>query len=251
MKVRERLYEVALEKGLRQSTLVSYETLLGRLGLLDTEVEQVGQQAVLDALWAIQSPNSRRSAVVAVRSVLGLQIKIPKGVPRRYTLPDEDTLRLALMTSPHEVRALTMLYCGLRVGEACAVTGADVIEDRLRVDKQVVQVHRTGYPTVTRIGPVKANEAEVVIPHWLARQVLTLTTTTKPDTVRESLRRAGLKVGIRLNPHMLRHACATMLLERGVPMLVVSGQLRHSDIATTLRTYAQHDSGRAIHDAFG
>ena len=43
---------------------------------------------------------------MAVRSVLGLEIKIPRGVPRRYDLPDEDTLRLALTTTPHEVRGL-------------------------------------------------------------------------------------------------------------------------------------------------
>jgi len=47
-------------------------------------------------------------------------------VPRRYVLPDEDTLRLALMTTPHETRGLLMMYCALRLGEACAVTSRDV-----------------------------------------------------------------------------------------------------------------------------
>ena len=77
--------------------------------------------------------------------------------------------------------------------------------DRLTVDKQVVQLRRTGHPTVNRVGPVTSNEAAVIIPHWLTGPVLSLTETAKPDCVRESLRRAGQKVGISLTPHMLRH----------------------------------------------
>jgi integrase len=34
-------------------------------------------------------------------------------------------------------------------------------------------------------------------------------------------------------------------------MMVVSRQLRHSDVATTLRVYTQHNAGTHIHSAFG
>lgn len=247
--VRDRLFAVAMEKGLRQSTVLSYERLLGRLGILD-EVE-VSQEEVLSRLWTIDNPNTRRAAVIALRSVFGWRIKIPRGVPRRYDLPDEDTLRLALMTSPHEVRGLLMMYAGLRIGEACAVTMHSVSGDRLTVDKQVIQLRRTGYPTVTRIGPVKSSEATVIIPHWLTGLVTTLDGTEKPDCVRESLRRAGRKVGIDLTPHMLRHWYATTMLERGVPLPLVQQQMRHSDIAVTLRTYVQYRAEGSIHDTFG
>ena len=75
--------------------------------------------------------------------MLGFGFKIPRGVPRHYDLPDEDTLRLALMTSPHEIRGLLMAYAGLRLGEACAITRLDVAGDRLRVDKQVQALRET------------------------------------------------------------------------------------------------------------
>jgi integrase len=251
VKVQEQLYAVAMDKGLRQSTVLSYERLLGGIGALHEEVGIVTREWALERLWSMDNPNTRRSTVIALRSVLGLQIKIPRGVPRRYDLPDEDTLRLALMTSPHEVRGLLMMYAGLRVGETCAVTAADVAGDRLRVDKQVVQLHQTGRPTSVRIGPVKTTEAELVIPHWLAPRVATLTETTRPDLVRESLRRAGRKVGISLNPHLLRHWYATTMLARGVPLSLVSKQMRHSDIAVTLRTYSQDQGGDTIHQVFG
>lgn len=251
MTVRESLHAMALSKGLRQSTVLSYERHLLRLGLLDREVGEVAEAEALAALWTIDNPNTRRAAVIALRSVFGWTIKIPRGVPRRYDLPDEDTLRLALMMSPHEPRGLLMMYAGLRIGEACAITSSDVAGDRLRVDKQVQQLHQTGKATTLRVGPVKTNEADVVIPHWLNPIVLSLEATGKPDVVRESLRRAGLRVGIRLNPHLLRHWYATTLIARGVPLNVVSEQMRHSDVAVTLRTYSQSDTATTIHDTFG
>lgn len=216
---------------------------------MELEVEEATRDLCVERLWQLDNANTRRATVIAIRSVLGHQIKIPRGVPRRYDLPDEDTLRLALITSPHEARGLLMMYAGLRIGEACAITLADVSGDRLSVDKQVVQLHRTGQPTVVHIGPVKTWEATVVIPNWMTDVVLSLTETAKPDVVRESLRRAGRKVGISLNPHLLRHWYATTLLARGVPLSLVSKQMRHSDIVVTLRTYSQHDDGQ-IHDIF-
>ena len=183
--------------------------------------------------------------------MLGLPIRIGKPVSRRYDLPDENTLRLALMTSPYEVRGLLMMYGGLRLGEACAITRNDVTGDRLNVDKQIQALRETGKPTVIHTTRVKSGEATIIIPAWLTERLRGVTETVKPDSVRESLRRGGKRVGISLNPHQLRHWYATTALERGVPMMVVSQQLRHSDIATTLRVYTQHDPGKHIHEAFG
>lgn len=250
MNVRQRLYSVALERGLRETTVVSYERLLGRLSLLDLDVEQVTPEQVTEALWTIDSPNTRRAAVIAVRSVLGIPLRIPKGIPRRYDLPDETTLRLALMTCTYETRALLMAYGGLRLGEACAIEPGDLRGDRLRVARQVIEVWKDGAAQV-RVGPTKTAEADVVIPGWLGERLGALEGTDKPSTVREAIRRAGTRVGLHLNPHQLRHWHATMLLERGVPLIVVSRQMRHSDIATTLRTYHQVDAAQAIHDALG
>lgn len=237
MTPRESLYSVALERGLRPSTVASYESFLKILGILD--MPDPDQATVLARLWEVDNPNTRRSCVIALRTVMGWSIKIPKGVSRTYDLPDEDTLRLALMTSPHEARALLMMYAGLRLGEACAVTPKDLKGDRLTIDKQVTQVFRTGSPTRTSVGPVKGSVGYVVIPDHLVPYINSLVGTDKPDCVRESLRRAGRKVGISLNPHQLRHWYATTMLNRGAPLGLVSKQLRHSDVSVTLRTYYQ------------
>jgi len=250
MTVRERLNQVALEKDLRPSTRIAYQRAMTQLGVLHLKVNEVTQQQVTDALWTLSNPNTRRGAAIAARSVFGFKIKIGKSVPRRYQLPEEDTLRLALMTSPHETRGLLMMYCALRLGEACAITRADIAGDRLRVDKQVQALRETGLPTIVGLAETKGDESDVVIPAWLAERVQGLTETAKPDGVRESLRRAGARVGIALNPHQLRHWSITTMIKRGLPLELVRQQARHSDISVTLTFYEEYNSSM-VHDIFG
>jgi integrase len=53
---------------------------------------------------------------------------------------------------------------------------------------------------------------------------------------KQAVEKAGVAY---LKPHALRHTHATLLLEAGVPMHVVSSRLGHKDVATTMRVYAQ------------
>lgn len=139
-----------------------------------------------------------------------------------------------------------MMYAGLRIGEACAVTKKQVNGDRLLVDRQIIELYASSKETgreakrVVRLGPTKGTEETVVIPHWLTPLVQTIDTTAVPSHVRQSLLRAGKKVGIALNPHQLRHWYATTLLQRGAPLTLVQQQMRHSDISVTLRAYSEH-----------
>lgn len=250
MLVRQQLHQVALDRGLRESTLRSYEGMLRRAGLLDREADSVSLSEALELAWELPNPNVRRSFVICLRSVLGLEVKVPRGVPRRYDLPSEDTLRLAFMQSrKYETRFLLMAFAGLRVGEACAVTGRDVSGDRLTVDKQVVELYRTGQPRSVRIGPGKSAAADVTVPWWLAERTASLRDTVVPSNVRNVLLWCGKRVGVRLNPHQLRHWYATTLLERGAPLALVSRQMRHSDVSVTLRTYAEFRESQ-IHEIF-
>lgn len=249
--VRERLNQVALERDLRPSSRIAYQRCMTQLGILDEPVASVTQELVTDRLWQLSNPNTRRGAAIAARSVLGFRLKIGKSVPRRYTLPSEQDIRLAAMTSPHETRILLMAFCALRVSEAAGITRADLSGDRLRVDKQNQTLRETGQPTVTWITETKTAASDVPVPLWLIPQVEALTETVKADNLRESLRRAGRRVGVPMNPHMLRHWSATTLLERGATLVTVSRVLRHSDIKTTAATYIQVDDSAAVHAAFG
>ena len=250
MLVSQILAQTALEKNLRKSTVVSYERFLRGVGLLERHVEDVSREEVMEALWKIDNPNTRRSTVIAIRSVLGMDIRIPRSIPRRYHLPDEQTLRFALMFSVKEARGLLMMYAGLRIGEACAITYKDRHGDRLTVDKQVLELHRKGSATTRSIAPAKTHEASIVIPELLFPVVDSLIETDKPGRVRESLRRAGVKAGIDLTPHMLRKWYCTHLIKNGLPLELVRRQMRHSDISITLTHYQQF-SESDIHRVFG
>lgn len=239
--VRERLNQVALERDLRPSTRIAYQRGLTQLGILDEPVTSVTIEAVTAAAWTLINPNTRRGALIAARSVLGLRLKIGKGVPRRYDLPDEDSLRLALMTSPYEIRGLLAMYTGVRLGESCAVTRDSIAGRHLRIDRQVQALRETGQPTRVGLAPTKTAAADVWCPEWLLERVTAVTEWDKPDPVRESLRRAFTRVGIEgMTVHGLRHWFATTALDRGAPLALVSRALRHSDPSTTLRVY--HDT---------
>ena len=252
MNLEELLNVAATQRNLRESTKYNYRRQLLRIGVVDDSLSKAELES---RLFEVNNVNTRRATVIAIRSVLGHNIKLPRQQNKRVVLPTEDQLRFALMCSKYEVRGLLMAYAGLRIGEACAVTHNQLSGDRLLVDRQVLQFHSGNDPdgnsvAFCRLAPVKTNEATIVVPHWLSPMIEGLTEIDRPNRVRANFRYLSRKHGITMNPHALRHWYATTLLDRGANMKLVSQQLRHSDVATTLRTYAQTND-EDVHRIFG
>lgn len=235
MNLNELLEQAQQRRDLRDSTVASYRKLLTRIDVTD---DSLGKEELEARLLDVPNVNTRRATVVAIRSVLQVNMKVPQGIPRRYDLPTEDQLRFALMQCRYETRGLLMMYAGLRIGEACAVTSNQLNGDRLLIDRQVLEFTDRG-KHVVRIAPVKAGYGQVLVPEWLIPQIHALGETDIPGHVRSAFWHWGRRHGIKLNPHSLRHWHATWLLNSGVNIVAVSKQLRHSDPSITMRAYIQ------------
>lgn len=207
----------------------------------------------LDSLAATGlSPASRNRALSAVLKVwrrahrrglldfpppAGLYEREPKG-RRRVLSPEEEPKLLAALAEPYRSLARFLLYSGLRVSEALALTWADVkaiplgievtVRNSKNGDPRAVPVLWTGcwryYEAAmsvgrpTRLGPYSQVSQAAFNHAWAA--------------ARASM---GLAGDPEFVPHMLRHTYATRLVVAGVPLSVVARLLGHRSIRTTFR----------------
>jgi integrase/recombinase XerC len=149
---------------------------------------------------------------------------------RLMELDADDTLQV------RDRALLELLYSsGLRVAELCGVHWRD-----LDLDEGLVRV--TGKGSKTRVVPVGAKAldalralkpatANAAAPVFPGRGGKPLT----PAAVRLRLQRRAREQGVakRVHPHLLRHTCASHLLESSGELRAVQELLGHADIATT------------------
>ena len=193
---------------------------------------------------------------------------VPRGLPKALTLQQIESL----MASPvgddpaaHRDRAiLEVLYgCGLRIGELVALSLVDV-----DLDGELLRVFGKGRRE--RIVPL-GRPAHAAVSQWMSGPgrdaVLTRRTgvTQAEDAlflnqrgsrisrqgawmvVRGHGNRVGL--GVELTPHVLRHSCATHMLENGAEIRYVQELLGHRSISSTQRYTAFRDEEiRQIYD---
>lgn len=232
--VGQHVLEALVTKDIRPNTRRSY--LVALQPFWGLAMDSLTVSDLNEVLYSIENQNTRRKAVIALRACVDHRavkaLRVPDANPRVYNLPDEDTLRLALMTCPHETRALLMAYGGLRLGEACAVTFKSLDGQWLRVDRQVDE-------TTRKLVPVKTTAGRVPIPTWLVPQVQTLTEVGSPKAVRKALAASGKRVGIHVNPAMLRTWYCNRLIGLGQPPQVVQALMRHKNVRVTFTHYAQ------------
>ncbi len=194
---------------------------------------------------------------------------VPKGLPKALT-EDEVSSLLAAVTGngPRERRdraVLEVLYgTGVRVSELTGLSMAD-----LALDQRLVRVYGKG--NKERLVPLGryARQAldewtgpggrEALVPRRRARRAdadavflnargQRLTRQGVDLIVRHYARRAGL--GGRVSAHVLRHSCATHLLDHGADIRVVQELLGHASIATTqVYTKVSAERLRAAYEA--
>jgi integrase/recombinase XerD len=178
-------------------------------------------------------------------------VRVPAGIPHPLTEAEVDRLLAAVVaTDPASVRdraLLEFLYAtGARISEACGLSLADI--DRAN---RLVRVFGKG--AKERIVPF-GRAAAAAMDEWLldnrhhlepsrwARrgdQEAVFLNTRGARLSRQAawaiVKKYGNRVGLgeRLSPHVLRHSCATHLLDHGADLRIVQEMLGHASISTT------------------
>ena len=123
-----------------------------------------------------------------------------------------------------------MYACGLRVSELTGLTLEDVGEDRLRVigkgDKmRIVPFGEKVKTALTAYLARRGNEPGLLFPGQDGQMTRA--------TIARMVAHYAERVGIKLNPHMLRHSFATHLLTGGADIRSIQTMLGHSSVKTT------------------
>jgi integrase/recombinase XerD len=266
--------------------LRSYEAWLRQRHLTLSDVQEPDVLAYIAALWASgRAPSSVARALVSVRSLHHFLVdeghsgsdptgdvgnpKVPQGLPKALTEDDVNSLLGAVVGEDAVARRdraiLELLYgTGMRISELVGLSLHDLL-----LDTDVIRVFGKG--SKERLVPLgrfarsaleewlSANGRGAMSPARWARRGDSEAVFLNARGGRLSrqgawgiVRGYGDKVGLgeRLTPHVLRHSCATHMLDHGADIRVVQELLGHASIATTqVYTKVSTERLRAAYEA--
>ena len=172
-------------------------------------------------------------------------------VEQRY-LSHEQAHRLAVACGEYRTFVLVLTYCGLRFGEAVALTvgRVDLEARRITVAKSVTYVTGQG---LVEGAPKNSSTRRVPIPKFLVPLLRTEMEDRGDDElmfpgreggwltegqVRWVFDKAAVTVGEKgLTPHQLRHTCASLAIRGGANVKVLQTLLGHKTATLTLDRY--------------
>ena len=271
----------------RRDLAAYVEFLRGRKLAVVEVTEPVVEDYVAFLRAAGRAPSSVARALVSVRSLHGFledegeasgnpagevgPPKVPAGLPKALSEDDVDTLLGAVAgdhpTARRDRAMLETLYaCGLRVSELVGLSLADLDLDAdsgvLRAfgkgsKERVVPVGRIAREALTAwLAP--AGRGAMAPERWARRgdSEAVFLNSRGGRLSRQGawaiVRRYGDRVGLgdRLTPHVLRHSCATHMLDHGADIRVVQELLGHASISTTqVYTKVSTERLQRIYDA--
>lgn len=249
--------------------LRAYEAWLRLQHLSLKDVAETDVLAYIASLWATgRAPSSVARALVAVRSLHRFLAdeghtesdptgdvgppKVPQGLPKALSEDEVTGLLGAVVgedaTARRDRAILELLYgTGMRISELVGLSLSD-----LALDSGVIRVFGKG--SKERLVPL-GRYARGALDDWLSASGRGAMSPSRWARRGDSeavflnrrggrlsrqgawgiVRRYGDKVGLgeRLTPHVLRHSCATHMLDHGADIRVVQELLGHASIATT------------------
>ena len=222
-------------------------------GFKASQAEAVAAKMVAD-MHAAYAPATINRSLGALKTALtiayrkgliptdyGDKIKrLPENNQRHIYLSIDDVKRLGDCCS-EQVRAAVWiaLLTGCRRGEILALTRDDIRGDMLRIQSGNTKTLRERTcPIVPALRP------------WLEYVPLQINF----EGLKSGFRRAREKAKIDVNFHDLRHSCASLLINMGVPLEVIRDILGHTTVKTTeryahLQIARQEEALRRLSDA--
>jgi integrase/recombinase XerD len=266
--------------------LAGYEAWLAEQGLEPNRVTEAVVERYVGHLRGIgRAPSSVARALVAVRSLHRFLLdegrmaldptgdvgvpRVPVGLPKALT--EEEVASLLAAVGGGSAKALRdraileLLYStGMRISELTGLSLGDLqlADGTLRAfgkggKERLVPVGRYARDAVDAwLGP--GGRAAMAPARWSRRDDAdALFLNTRGGRLSRQgawavVRSYGDRVGLgaRLTPHVLRHSCATHMLEHGADIRVVQELLGHASVATTqVYTKVTADRLRAVYDA--
>ncbi len=155
-------------------------------------------------------------------------IRVPKSLPKPVS--HEHIMQALEHASPSESLMITFLYSmGLRISELSNLKLCDVGQQWCRV---------VGKGNKQRDIPMVPNVYEQLIRYQDCEPSLEYVFEQKEqklseNSLRYTLTKAFLAVGLKVTPHQLRHSYATQLLNNGARIADVSELMGHASMATT------------------
>lgn len=165
-------------------------------------------------------------------------IKVSYELKKRAALTMEQQQTILNAPSCKEKNALLlMMLCGLRIGEAMAITRRDIHDGIVEVTKQKNALGKLVVPKT------KSSVRQVPCPRMLYEEI-------KDQMVivpkyRELIRQFLKQLDLDITPHQLRHTYATNLFNSDVNVKTAQAYLGHSSLSMTMDIYTHLTAERS------
>jgi integrase len=266
----------------RPSTLKIYESILrlhcgsiDDLPLLKIKSEHIKQ--VVNALS--DKPRAQEKTLITLKAIFNqaiendyiyknpaAKIKLLKRIkPKKRALTEAERNEITALDLPIMVKVYVyiLLYCGLRRGEAWALTSGDIKDGYIHVNKTGEDAGEPKSQAAIRQIPIPAALSEILEKYTSKNKEILLFHKDGKILTECQLNKMWLRfvntwnrskggnkkmkaIASDITPHLLRHTYATMLYYAGVDIKTAQYLLGHSSVQITLEIYThlEKESGK-------